>query len=345
MTVRQNNYNGSCRNEIKNKQASIASGIFVALALVAGAMTMIASTAFVNQSLAQTDSPTDGSVTTVALAGQIDSVQTAQGNDTAGWEQSGIWVMRTQIQNNTSPESAEDIEWSHFIASFDMFRPDGSELHSHTIYGFELTSYEVEQESTLSFTGTATVNMPNDVIEQVPVVIQIVNGEDIQITITPEAVDGHFGEQPVNGMLSDMSRDRAGALTGEPAGNGNGATNGNGTGTNGNATDTLRLTTDKQEYEMGETVLFTAENISNDTLTFSDAALGIEITNTDTGQTHSIIAAQVLTTIVGGESAQIEWQPEEDVEPGNFVARIDTIAETPPSSSAETSFTIAEGQE
>lgn len=317
---------------------NIASGIFVALVLAAGGGVM-ASTAFVSPSYAQTDSApntTNGNSTTVGLGGQISSVQMGD-NETAGWEQSGFWVLRTQFQNNTTPESAEDIEWSQFVARFDMYRPDGSELHSHDIYGFDLVSYQVEEvgeDMTLSFSGNATVTMPDEVIEQVSTIIQIEGNSNIQISLGGD-VEGHFGEQPLNGTLSDISMDKVGRITGQEVGDGT---------TNGNATNNLlQLTTDKQEYERGETVTFTAENLGSETLTFSDAALGIEIRNTDTDETHNIIAAEVLTLIAGGESVQVEWEQEgEGAEAGNYVASIITVEGTPPSASAEVSFSIVE---
>jgi archaellum component FlaG (FlaF/FlaG flagellin family) len=88
----------------------------------------------------------------------------------------------------------------------------------------------------------------------------------------------------------------------------------------------LELTTDKSEYEPGETVTFTATNLGSDTLIFPGSALGMLIENLDTGATYRLIGTEALTPIEPGQSIQVEWQDTAEAESGNYVATIHTAA-------------------
>lgn len=104
----------------------------------------------------------------------------------------------------------------------------------------------------------------------------------------------------------------------------------------------LQLTTDKSEYGRGETVIFNATNLGSETLIFPNSALGLSITNTDTGQSYGMIALQVLTPIDSGQSRQVTWtqiEGEEAAEEGHYLASIRTAAGSP-TATAEASFTI-----
>jgi len=104
----------------------------------------------------------------------------------------------------------------------------------------------------------------------------------------------------------------------------------------------LELETDKSEYDKGENVTFTARNVGSAPLVFPDSALGISITNTDTGNSYGIIALQVLTSMEAGETMQIVWQQEgvgEVADSGSYVARIVTAAGSP-SAAADVRFGI-----
>lgn len=93
----------------------------------------------------------------------------------------------------------------------------------------------------------------------------------------------------------------------------------------------LELKTDKPEYGKGENVTFTARNVASAPLVFPDSALGISITNNDTGKSYGLIALQVLTTMESGETIQIVWQQEgvgEVADSGSYVARIVTAADS-----------------
>jgi hypothetical protein len=101
----------------------------------------------------------------------------------------------------------------------------------------------------------------------------------------------------------------------------------------------LQLTTNKPEYSSGEVVTFTAKNTGSETLVFPDSALGISIMNLDSGDSYSIIAAQVLTPIEPGESRQVVWQDAATAGAGNYAATI-TTAGGFPVVSAEVKFKI-----
>jgi hypothetical protein len=102
----------------------------------------------------------------------------------------------------------------------------------------------------------------------------------------------------------------------------------------------LQLTTDKPEYSSGEVVTFTAKNTGSETLVFPDSALGISIMNLDTGDSFSIIAAQILTPIEPGESRQIEWQDAATAGAGKYTATISTAGGFP-AVSAEVNFKLS----
>lgn len=111
-----------------------------------------------------------------------------------------------------------------------------------------------------------------------------------------------------------------------------------------NTSGLLELQTDKSEYGKGENVTFTARNLASAPLVFPDSALGISITNNDTGKSYGLIALQVLTSLESGETMQIVWQQEgvgEVADAGHYVARIVTASDSP-SAAAEVSFTITE---
>jgi hypothetical protein len=102
----------------------------------------------------------------------------------------------------------------------------------------------------------------------------------------------------------------------------------------------LVLSTDRAEYKIGETVVFTARNLGNEGLVFPDSALGITIQNINTGTAYGLIASQSITYLEVGEAKQITWsEGGEGAEPGNYVTSIDT-ASGYPSVRAEVKFKI-----
>jgi hypothetical protein len=134
------------------------------------------------------------------LKGQISNVQL----DSSGmpeWIQSGIWVLRANIGQENDLQSAQ------LIARFSMVMPDGTAMHVHKIYGFKPVEFMTEQNDTVHvLEGTATVTMRDGPITDVPLSIKIFNKSVIGLWIGPDKVDGHFGSDPIYGILSTGSR-------------------------------------------------------------------------------------------------------------------------------------------
>lgn len=144
-----------------------------------------------------------------ALRGPIASVQLDE-NGEPSWIQSGIWVMRMGAggggnQTGTTGNQTGTDQNVQFIARMAMVMPDGTAMHMHSIYGFEASDI-AQDGTTTTINGTATVTLREGPTPDVPVTLQISNNTVLAIFIDPEAVDGHFGEGPVYGLLSPFSR-------------------------------------------------------------------------------------------------------------------------------------------
>ncbi len=137
-----------------------------------------------------------------ALRGPIASVQLDENGEPA-WIQSGIWVMRMLGPAGGNQTGAD--QNVQFIARFAMVMPDGTAMHMHSIYGFQASGITQEGNSTV-IDGTATVTLRDGPTPDVPVTLQISGNTVLAISIDPEAVDAHFGDGPVYGLLSPFSR-------------------------------------------------------------------------------------------------------------------------------------------
>jgi VCBS repeat-containing protein len=131
--------------------------------------------------------------------GQISSVQPGASGQ-AEWIQSGIWVIRMMSSSDADHPAA------HVIARFSMVKPDGTAMHSHSIYNFKASEMTQEGNSTNVLKGTATVTMKDGPVSDVPVTIKVFNNAVIGFWIGPDKVDGHFGTSPVYGILSTNSQ-------------------------------------------------------------------------------------------------------------------------------------------
>ncbi|MGI0019298.1 MAG: dienelactone hydrolase family protein [Nitrososphaera sp.] len=142
------------------------------------------------------------------LRGQVSSVQMdADGNPE--WIQSGIWVMRL------SPTDDPDMPEVNLVSRIAMVMLNGSAMHTHRIFNFELSNYAVNGNGTVhTFEGTATVTMREGPVADVPLVIEIANNSVIAMSIGPDRVDSHFGTGPVYGTLSERSQNATKAATG-----------------------------------------------------------------------------------------------------------------------------------
>lgn len=101
-------------------------------------------------------------------------------------------------------------------------------------------------------------------------------------------------------------------------------------------TDVLVVTTGEATYDPGEPVTLTVKNIGEQTMTFPDAAFGLEIENVQTDTKYSVSAAQVITELAPGESETVTW--DEDAPAGDYTATVHTSADQ--GISAQVSFKI-----
>jgi hypothetical protein len=136
-----------------------------------------------------------------AVKGQISNVQLDSAGNPA-WIQSGIWVTRVSIGNNNN-----NLESVQLIARFTMVKPDGTAMHTHMIYGFKPTQFMMEQNGTVAvLEGMATVTMNTGPVSDVPITIKVFNESVIAFWIGPDKVDGHFGSNPIYGILTMGSK-------------------------------------------------------------------------------------------------------------------------------------------
>lgn len=101
-------------------------------------------------------------------------------------------------------------------------------------------------------------------------------------------------------------------------------------------TDPLVVTTNEASYSVGEPVVFTVRNMHDQSLTFPNAALGLQIENLQTGQRYSIAAAQVITELAADESKSVTW--DDDAPAGDYTATVHTTADS--NVSAQVNFKI-----
>ena len=160
-----------------------------------------------NMAMSQGDKMSDSSMMTDGkmnmqhtLKGQITNVQLGT-DGMPEWIQSGILVLRANIGQDNDLQSAQ------LIARFSMVMPDGTAMHVHKIYGFKPAEFMTEQNDTVHILeGTATVTMSAGPVTDVPLTIKVFNRSVVGFWIGPDKVDGHFGSDPIYGILSTGSR-------------------------------------------------------------------------------------------------------------------------------------------
>ena len=108
----------------------------------------------------------------------------------------------------------------------------------------------------------------------------------------------------------------------------------------------LVITTDEARYRISQPVTITVKNIGDETLTFSDSALGLKFQNTDTGQIYGVVTAKVITELIRGASKTITWNQQDgsgnNVPAGDYTATVQTISSSSSSQSvsAQVNFEI-----
>jgi hypothetical protein len=111
------------------------------------------------------------------------------------------------------------------------------------------------------------------------------------------------------------------------------------------SSNVLAITTNKAIYNIGEPVLITVKNIGKEMLTFSNSALGLQIQNTNTGQTYHVVAAQVVTELQPEASKTITWNQEDgngnNVPAGGYTATVQQQVMNSSSSSSPSSQNVS----
>jgi hypothetical protein len=109
----------------------------------------------------------------------------------------------------------------------------------------------------------------------------------------------------------------------------------------------LVITTDEARYRISQPVTITVKNIGDETLTFSDSALGLKFQNTNTGQMYGVATAKVMTELIPGASKTLTWNQQDgsgnNVPAGDYTATVQTISSSSSSSqsvSAQVNFEI-----
>ncbi len=136
--------------------------------------------------------------------GMISSIQNDEQGQ-PGWIVAGHWMMEMVSQNNTATSnmtgSISNI--AGFDATLHMVMLNGSAMHSHEISNFTQTGDATFDSSTNSttITGTATITMREGPVPDVPTTIEIAQDKVIAISPDPAAVENHFGDTPIYGIV------------------------------------------------------------------------------------------------------------------------------------------------
>jgi hypothetical protein len=115
-------------------------------------------------------------------------------------------MMEMGSQNNTGMSNTTTSGISNvrdFHAMLFMVRLNGSAMHTHEISNFTEIGSPIFDSSTNSttITGTATITMREGPVPNVPTTIQIVQDKVIAISPDPAAVQNHFGDTPIRGIV------------------------------------------------------------------------------------------------------------------------------------------------
>jgi hypothetical protein len=146
--------------------------------------------------------------------GMISSIQNDEQGQPA-WIVGGHWMMEMgSAQNSTAPSNTSGgiSHVSSFNAMLNMVRLNGSAMHNHEVSNFTQTGDATfdSNTNTTTITGTATITLREGPVPNVPITIEIAQDKVIAITPDPAAVQNHFGNTPIYGivispeMINDM---------------------------------------------------------------------------------------------------------------------------------------------
>src|ERR671918_1626881 len=123
----------------------------------------------------------------------------------ADWIISGHWMMEMASQNDTATSNTTGMisNIAGFNAILHMVMLDGSAIHNHEISNFTQVgdpTFNSETNST-SITGTATITMREGPVPDVQTTIEIAQDTVIAISLDPAALENHFGDAPIYGIV------------------------------------------------------------------------------------------------------------------------------------------------
>jgi hypothetical protein len=136
--------------------------------------------------------------------GMISSIQNDEQGQPA-WIVAGHWMMEMASQNDTTTSNMTGgiSNIAGFDATLHMVMLNGSAMHNHEISNFAQTGDATFDSSTNSttITGTATITMREGPVPNVQTTIEIGQDEVIAISPDPAALENHFGDTPIYGIV------------------------------------------------------------------------------------------------------------------------------------------------
>jgi len=84
-----------------------------------------------------------------------------------------------------------------------MISLNGTGDHTHTITNFELRDVSVPDNTTIVFEGVSTASLREGPVTDIPTSITIKNGEIIGILLDPVAVNNHYGDTAIYGIVTN----------------------------------------------------------------------------------------------------------------------------------------------
>jgi hypothetical protein len=155
--------------------------------------------------------------------GMISSIQNDEQGQPA-WIVAGNWMMEMASQNDTATSDTTGgiSNVRGFNAMLHMVMFNGSAMHNHEISNFTQVgdaTFNGDTNST-TITGTAAITLREGPVQGVQTTIEIAQDKTIAITPDPAAVENHFGDTPIYGivvspeMIEQMMMMRYGDMTG-----------------------------------------------------------------------------------------------------------------------------------
>ena len=107
----------------------------------------------------------------------------------------------TANTNSTAAAAAGNLTTARFNAMFNMVMTNGSAMHKHAIYNFELMNMSNPNNTTSVFNGIATITMKDGPVDNVPLSVKRIDDNVISIWADPAKVNNHFGNTPIYGTI------------------------------------------------------------------------------------------------------------------------------------------------